>query len=87
MLTCLIVFLEDLPVHSIAFPFRVMILYSQFIQSRFVFINGIYFLELKICPKYLTKILKILTESFFTDVFSAKHFPPKFFVINVIDSL
>ena len=27
------------------------------------------FLELKICPKYLTKILKILTERFFAKTF------------------
>ena len=28
-----------------------------------------YILELKICPKYLTEILNILTESFFAETF------------------
>ena len=65
MLTCLIVFLEDLLIQSVAFPFLVLILYFRFTPSPFVFINKIHFLELKICPKYLTEILKILTESFF----------------------
>ena len=65
MLTCLGDFLEDLLIQFVAFPFRVLTLYSKFTQSRFVFINKIHFLELKICPKYLTEILKILTESFF----------------------
>ena len=78
MLTCLRVFLEDLLIQSVAFPFRVLILYAKFTQSRFVFIKKIHFFELKICPKYLTEILKVLTESFFVEVFL-----PKLFVINV----
>ena len=44
-------------------------LYSNFTQSPFVFINEIHFLELKVCPKYLAETLKILTESFFAEVF------------------
>ena len=83
-LTCLRAFLEDLLIHSVAFPFRVLILYSKFTQSPFVLINRIHFLKLKICPKYLTEILKILTESFFNEIFSPKHFPPKLFVINAV---
>ena len=51
MLTRLRVFLEDLLIHSVAFPFRVLILYSNFTQSRFVFADKIYFLELNICSK------------------------------------
>ena len=84
MLTCLRVFLEDLLIQSVAFPFRVLILYAKFTQSRFVFIKKNHFLEWKICPKYLTEIFKVLTESFFAEVFSPKHFPPKRFVINVV---
>ena len=82
-LTCLRAFLEDLLIHSVAFPFRVLILYCTFTQSPFVLINRIHSLELKICPKYLTEILKNLSESFLTEIFSSKHFPPKLFVINV----
>ena len=56
MLTCLRIFLEDLLIQFVAFPFRVLILYSKFTQSCFVFINKIRFLELKIFrniwPKY-----------------------------------
>ena len=84
MLTCLRAFFEDLLTQSVAFPFRALILYAKFTQSRFVLIKKIHLLELKICPKYLTEILKILTESFFAEVFSSKHFPPKLFVINVV---
>ena len=73
MLTCLRVFLEDLLIQSVAFPFRVLILYAKFIQSCFVSVKKIHFLELKICTKYLT-ILKVLTESFFTETFSAETF-------------
>ena len=51
MLTRLRVFLEGLLIHSVAFPFRVLILYSNFTQSRFVFADKIYFLELNICSK------------------------------------
>ena len=74
MLTCLRVFLEDLQIQFVVFPFRVLILYSKFTQSRFLFISKINFLELKICPKYLIEILKILTESFFPETFSAETF-------------
>ena len=74
MLTCLSVDLEDLLIQFVAFPFLVMILYSKFTQSLFVFISKIHFLELKICPKYLTEILKILTESFFVETFSGETF-------------
>ena len=72
MLTYLRMFLEDLLIQSVAFPFWVLILYSTFTQSCFVFINKIQFIELKICPKYLTEILKILAGSFFAKTFSAK---------------
>ena len=41
MLTCLRVFLEDLLIESVAVPFQVLILYSKFTQSPFVFINKI----------------------------------------------
>ena len=63
------IFLEGLLIQSVAFTFRVLILYAT--QSRFVFINKIHFhfLELKICLKYLTEILKVLTESFFAETF------------------
>ena len=84
MLTCLRAFFEDLLTQSVAFPFRALILYAKFTQSRFVLIKKIHLLELKICPKYLTEILKVLTESLFAEVFSSKHFPPKLFVINVV---
>ena len=84
MLTCLRVSLEDLPIQSVAFPFRVLILYAESTQSRFFFIKKIHFLKLKIFLKYLTEILKVLTESFFAAVFLPKHFPPKLFVSNVI---
>ena len=56
------IFLEGLLIQSVAFTFRVLILYAS--QSRFVFINKIHFhfLELKTCLKYLT-------ESFFAETF------------------
>ena len=72
MLISLRVFSEDLLIQAVAFLFQVLILYSKFIQFRFVFINKIDFLELKICPKYLTEILKVLTESFSTETFSTE---------------
>ena len=62
-------FLEDLLIQSVAFPFLVLILHSNFTQSPFTFINKIRFFELKICPKYLTEILKILTKRFFAETF------------------
>ena len=70
MLISLRVFSEDLLIQAVAFLFQVLIFYSKFIQFRFVFINKIDFLELKICPKHLTEILKVLTESFSTETFS-----------------
>ena len=42
---------------------------TDFTQSHFVFINKTDFLELKMCPKYLTKILKVLTENVFAETF------------------
>ena len=66
--------LSYLLIQSVAFPFRVLILYAKFTQSRFVFIKKTHFLEPKICPKYLTEILKVLTESFFAETFSAEFF-------------
>ena len=79
MLTRLRVFLEDLLIQSVAFPFLILILYSTFTQSPFVLVNKTHFLELTVCPKYLTEILKILTESFFQrrffdETFSAETF-------------
>ena len=62
MLISLRVFSEDLLIQAVAFLFQVLIFYSKFIQFRFVFINKIDFLELKICPKYLT-------ESFSTEIY------------------
>ena len=73
-LTCLRVFLEDLVIQSVAFPFWLLILYTKFTQSRFVFTNKTHFLELTIGPKCLTEILKVLTERFFAETFSAKTF-------------
>ena len=52
-------------IQSVAFPFLVLILYSKFTQSPFVFVNKIHFSELKICPKYFTEILKILISFHF----------------------
>ena len=78
MLTCFRAFLEDFMIQCVAFPFRILILYSKFTQSH---------LELKVGPKYLNKILKILTGSFFAEVFSAKHFPSKLFVISISKNL
>ena len=40
---CLKVFVEDLLIQSVAFPFLLLILYSKFTQSRFVFVNKIHF--------------------------------------------
>ena len=62
-------FFFHLLIQSVAFPFLVLILCSKFTQFPFVFINKIGFLELTVCPKYLTEILKILTESFFAETF------------------
>ena len=73
-LTCLRVFLEGLLIQSVAFPFRLLILYAKFTQCRFVFINKTHFLELTIGPKCLTEILKVLTERFFAETFSAETF-------------
>ena len=74
MLTCLRAFLEDFLIQSVASPFRILILYAKFTQSRFVFIKKNHFLEFKICTKYLTEILRVLTESFFAETFSAETF-------------
>ena len=74
MLTCLRVFLEELLIQSVAFPFLILILYPKFAKYPVVFINKTNFLELKVCPKYLTKILKTLTESFFAKTLSAQTF-------------
>ena len=72
MLISLRVFSEDLLIQFVAFLFQVLISYSKFIQFRLVFINKIHFLELKICPKYLTETLKVLTESFSAETFSTE---------------
>ena len=56
-------------IQSVAVPFLVLILYSKFAKSLFIFINKIHFLEFKICPKSLTEILNILNESFFAETF------------------
>ena len=69
MLICLRVFLEDLLIQSVAFSFRVLILYTKFTQFRFVFIKKVHFLELKIRLKNLTELLKVLIESFFAKTF------------------
>ena len=62
-------------IQSVAVPFLVLILYFKFTQSSLVFINKIlFFLNLS----KLAEILNVLTESFFAEVFSLKHF-----VINV----
>ena len=74
MLTCLRVFLEDLLIKSVAFPFLVLISYSKITQSPFVFISKFFFLEWKICPTYVNKTLKTLTELFFAETFSAETF-------------
>ena len=67
MLTCLRVFLEDLLIQSVAFPFLILILYPKFAKSPVVFINKTNFLELTVCPEYLT-------ESFFAETLSAQTF-------------
>ena len=69
MLTCSRVFSEDLLIQSVVFPFLVLILYSKFTQSHFVFTHTIHFLELKVCPECSTETVKFLTESFFTETF------------------
>ena len=69
MLTRLRDFLEDLLIQSVAFPFLGTDLYSEFTQSPFIFISEIHFLELKVCAKYLTETLKILTKRSFAEVF------------------
>ena len=43
MLTCLRVFWENLVIQSAAVPFLLLIVYSKFAKSPFVFINKIHF--------------------------------------------
>ena len=79
MLTCLRAFFEDLLIQSVAFPFRALILYAKFTQSRFVLIKKNSFIR----TENLSEIFdwniesfdrKFFRRSFFVETFSAETF-------------